>query len=194
LQPIYSITATAPWGDYGATLIHGETGFELGTRDGPPREFRGVSPLSDVLLSSNFLLILSNVRDLMSESFPELSFRPVYEELMVSIPWRKWLEKGKVRYPHSREPEDYFHEFPVESGFEAGVSNRLFEVLYQSIVHVELSEKLGIRAPVQKNISLHFFAGMVEGNRYVCSVFCSEKFRDFLMPHAEYLEFSKIDL
>lgn len=74
-------------GDYGDLLINGECTFELVGRDNAPREFRGTSPMADVLFSSKFILVQKKIKNLLEEQFSSLTFCPVYEELIVSIPW-----------------------------------------------------------------------------------------------------------
>jgi hypothetical protein len=62
------------------------------------------------------------------DRFPELVFNTVYEEIVVSIPWREWRSIGDVQIPSSGEPEDYFVEYPRNTNRSGRISQDLFHL------------------------------------------------------------------
>jgi hypothetical protein len=102
----------APWGDYGAILVHGMTSH---TPDAPrPPELQRTGPFVPPisLPGYGYIIITEAVRhELESSGLTGFSFIPAIKKVIVPIDWQNWdFSKEPPFYPEEGEPENYITE------------------------------------------------------------------------------------
>ncbi|AKF06311.1 hypothetical protein [Sandaracinus amylolyticus] len=114
LDPLYQPRAVAPWGDYGAILVHGMTTHAPRRADGRiPLERTG--PFVPPITYPGNILVNDDVRGALERSgLSGLSFTPVHKTRIVWSSWETWdrTAEDPEEDPAHGEPEDYILAVP----------------------------------------------------------------------------------
>ncbi|BDG05024.1 hypothetical protein [Anaeromyxobacter oryzae] len=115
--------AEAPWGDYGAILVHGMSGH-LGRSGGRIQLERTGPFIPPVTLPGlGDVIVTDKVRRALGREVPGLVFRPVEKARIVRLDWHTWDRTADEppQYPQTGEPEDYI----LERQHDAAIAEQL---------------------------------------------------------------------
>lgn len=184
------------WGDYGDLLMHGlafereEAHVNWEVPNGTII-YHAVYPMPRIVFPYGFFICHSTVKDILSSHIPSLRFAPVFIDVAVHVPWRKWIQRGSLRYPKSGEPFDYFKEYEAPDDFEPGFSEEYWSLEIDDFAIIDEGFVSDGRLPqVLSPIPAKPFVWGGIKPRLRCGrvVFCDEKVLDLLWDFREVLD------
>jgi len=180
---------------HGEAFVREETDIDLDLPTGTV-VYNAVFPISKVVFPLGFFICHTCVRDILSVEFPSLRFAPVYVKNAISVPWRKWIQRGKCRYPKAGEPEDYFAEYEKPEDFEPGFSTEYWSLEIEDFVNIDGGfVRSGYLPRVRSSIPEAPFAwgDCKPGMRCSNTIFCSDKVIELLWDFREVLDLFILD-
>jgi hypothetical protein len=118
-QIFYQLDRAHPlshWGDYGDSLVSGDSDNADGWRQGPLQLYRTGPFIPQITFPGVGVIVVTDAlkRKMERSDLKGFTFRPVIKKHIVKLEWEKWDKSAAEpqEFPESGEPEDYIHSNP----------------------------------------------------------------------------------